>query len=83
MVIPNWIDAATGNLKIEDLPAGVLCRVRAIFSYVKEDVDELSFEVGDIIQMIDYDDPKDKVKCFFALYNLQEYKIIPLNCIEL
>lgn len=58
----NFIaDAATGNLKIEDLPAGVLCRVRAIFSYVKEDVDELSFEVGDIIQMIDYDDPKDKV----------------------
>lgn len=45
--------------------------MRAIFSYVKEDVDELSFEVGDIIQMIDYDDPKDKVNRFIHLfYNL-------------
>lgn len=44
-----------------DLPAGVLYRVKATYGYVKEDVDELSFEVGDIIRVIEYDDPEDQV----------------------
>ncbi|XP_036331986.1 myc box-dependent-interacting protein 1 isoform X2 [Rhagoletis pomonella] len=43
-----------------DLPAGVLYRVKATYGYVKEDVDELSFEVGDIIRVIEYDDPEDQ-----------------------
>ncbi|KAH8233807.1 hypothetical protein KR026_012510, partial [Drosophila bipectinata] len=43
-----------------DLPAGVLYRVKATYGYVKEDVDELSFEIGDIIRVIEYDDPEDQ-----------------------
>ncbi|XP_053966478.1 myc box-dependent-interacting protein 1 isoform X1 [Anastrepha ludens] len=43
-----------------DLPAGVLYRVKATYGYVKEDADELSFEVGDIIRVIEYDDPEDQ-----------------------
>lgn len=44
-----------------DLPAGVLYRVKATYKYVKEDVDELSFDVGETIQVIEYDDPEDQV----------------------
>ncbi|XP_075169256.1 amphiphysin isoform X2 [Haematobia irritans] len=51
-----------------DLPPGVLYRVKATYGYVKEDVDELSFEVGDIIRVIEYDDPEDQ----FFISNLQE-----------
>ncbi|XP_052839871.1 myc box-dependent-interacting protein 1 isoform X3 [Drosophila gunungcola] len=43
-----------------DLPAGVLYRVKATYGYVKEDVDELSFEIGDLIRVIEYDDPEDQ-----------------------
>lgn len=45
-----------------DLPSGVLYRVKATYKYVKEDVDELSFEVGDVIRVIEYDDPEDQVR---------------------
>ncbi|KAM7343335.1 amphiphysin isoform 4-T8 [Cochliomyia hominivorax] len=51
----NKLDATT-----TDLPPGVLYRVKATYGYVKEDVDELSFEVGDIIRVIEYDDPEDQ-----------------------
>lgn len=44
-----------------DLPPGTLYRVKATYKYVKEDVDELSFEVGDTINVIEYDDPEDQV----------------------
>ncbi|XP_037028829.1 amphiphysin isoform X1 [Bradysia coprophila] len=45
---------------ITDLPPGVLYRVKATYKYVKEDMDELSFEVGDTINVIEYDDPDDQ-----------------------
>lgn len=44
-----------------ELPPGGLYRVKATYKYVKEDVDELSFEVGDTICVIEYDDPEDQV----------------------
>lgn len=44
-----------------DLPPGVLYRVKATYKYVKEDQDELSFDVGEIINVIEYDDPDDQV----------------------
>ncbi|XP_050327054.1 amphiphysin isoform X3 [Bactrocera neohumeralis] len=50
----------SGDATTSDLPAGVLYRVKATYGYVKEDVDELSFEVGDIIRVIEYDDPEDQ-----------------------
>ncbi|KMY93267.1 myc box-dependent-interacting protein 1 isoform X5 [Drosophila simulans] len=43
-----------------DLPPGVLYRVKATYGYAKEDVDELSFEIGDLIRVIEYDDPEDQ-----------------------
>lgn len=44
-----------------ELPPGALYRVKATYKYLKEDVDELSFEVGDLICVIEYDDPEDQV----------------------
>lgn len=40
----------------------VLYKVKATYKYTKEDGDELSFDVGDIIEVIEYDDPEDQVK---------------------
>jgi amphiphysin len=45
----------------EGLPPGVLYRVRATYRYQKEDVDELSFDVGEIIQVVEFDDQEDQV----------------------
>ncbi|XP_033253245.1 amphiphysin-like isoform X8 [Drosophila miranda] len=59
---------ANSHANTADLPAGVLYRVKATYGYVKEDVDELSFEIGDTIRVIEYDDPEDQ----FFLANLQE-----------
>ncbi|XP_060524124.1 myc box-dependent-interacting protein 1 isoform X2 [Cylas formicarius] len=44
----------------ENLPPGVLYRVKATYKYTREDVDELSFEVGEIISVIEYDDPDEQ-----------------------
>jgi len=40
---------------------GVLYRVRATYRYQKEDVDELSFDAGEIIRVVEYDDPEEQV----------------------
>jgi hypothetical protein len=45
-----------------DLPPGVLYRVKATYKYVREDADELSFDVGDVVNVVEYDDPEDQVK---------------------
>lgn len=47
--------------------------MKATYKYVKEDVDELSFDVGETIQVIEYDDPEDQVmseakKVFFFIH---------------
>ncbi|CAH2105922.1 unnamed protein product [Euphydryas editha] len=42
------------------LPAGTLYRVRATYRYTREDSDELSFEVGDVIRVVEYDDPEEQ-----------------------
>ncbi|XP_021948533.1 myc box-dependent-interacting protein 1 isoform X2 [Folsomia candida] len=39
---------------------GVLYRVRATYRYQKEDVDELSFEAGEIIRVIEYEEPEEQ-----------------------
>lgn len=45
----------------DNLPPGVLYRVKATYKYTREDVDELSFEVGDVIRVIEYEDPEEQV----------------------
>jgi SH3 domain len=41
-----------------------LYRVKATYKYTREDADELSFDVGDIIDVIEYEDPEEQVsKC--------------------
>lgn len=65
---PNTPPTSTGGATVvsqssattTDLPPGVLYRVKATYKYVREDVDELSFEVGDTINVIEYEDPEDQ-----------------------
>jgi len=45
----------------ENLPPGVLYRVVATYKYDAEDTDELSFEKGEIISVVPYDDPETQV----------------------
>lgn len=42
------------------LTNGAKPKVRATYKYLAEDEDELSFEAGEIIQVIDYDDPSEQ-----------------------
>lgn len=58
--ITNGSANANGRATTTDLPPGVLYRVKATYKYVREDVDELSFEVGDTINVIEYEDPEDQ-----------------------
>ncbi|XP_014245831.1 myc box-dependent-interacting protein 1 [Cimex lectularius] len=44
----------------DNLPPGVLYKVKATYRYNREDVDELSFEVGEVIRVIQYDDPEEQ-----------------------
>lgn len=44
----------------DNLPPGVLYKVKATYRYNREDVDELSFEVGEIIRVVQYDDPEEQ-----------------------
>lgn len=46
---------------LSGLPAGALYRVRATYRYTREDTDELSFDVGDVIRVVEYDDPEEQV----------------------
>jgi hypothetical protein len=40
---------------------GSWLQVKAAYKYQAEDVDELNFEVGEIIQVVEYDDPDEQV----------------------
>merc|ERR1712062_39469 len=44
----------------DNLPPGVLYKVKATYKYQAEDMDELSFEVGEIIDVMEYDDPEEQ-----------------------
>lgn len=68
---PKTITNSTNNVSVpsspmsngattDNLPAGVLYRVKATYKYTREDVDELSFDVGEIIRVVEYDDPEEQ-----------------------
>jgi len=44
----------------DNLPPGVLYKVKATYKYQAEDMDELQFEVGEIIDVIEYEDPEEQ-----------------------
>ncbi|GLH02994.1 Uncharacterized protein GBIM_08930 [Gryllus bimaculatus] len=44
----------------DNLPPGVLYRVKATYKYNREDTDELSFDVNEIIRVVEYDDPEEQ-----------------------
>lgn len=49
-----------------------ILQVRSTYKYTGEDVDELSFEIGDIIRVVEYDDPEEQViKYLFKLLFMQ------------
>lgn len=52
----NILGATTDNLA-----PGVLYQVKASYKYQAEDVDELNFEVGEVIDVVEYDDPEEQV----------------------
>jgi len=63
-IIIFWFTGAT----TENLPPGILYRVVATYKYDAEDTDELSFEKGEIISVVAYDDPETQVSYIFFLY---------------
>merc|ERR1712098_914127 len=44
----------------DNLPPGVLYQVKAAYKYQAEDVDELNFEVGEVIDVVEYEDSEDQ-----------------------
>ena len=56
MRVHNQLGATTDNLD-----PGVLYQVKASYKYQAEDVDELNFEVGEVIDVVEYDDPEEQV----------------------
>uniref|UniRef100_T1IVT4 Uncharacterized protein n=1 Tax=Strigamia maritima TaxID=126957 RepID=T1IVT4_STRMM len=64
----------------ENLPPGVLYRVRATYRYTAEDEDELSFEVGEVVQVIEYDDPEDQEGWLLGMRETNDQKgLFPAN----
>ena len=45
----------------------MLYKVKATYKYQAEDMDELAFEVGEIIQVVEYDDPEEQVRIKYFL----------------
>ncbi|EEB18625.1 Amphiphysin, putative [Pediculus humanus corporis] len=57
---------ATSTKNVEelyDIPVG---EVKATYKYNREDSDELSFDVDEIIRVVEYDDPEEQVLEFFV-----------------
>lgn len=55
----------------------MLYRVVATYKYDAEDTDELSFEKGEIISVVPYDDPETQVSNLPCLYWTMAFDIIP------
>lgn len=50
----------TTDVVTSNKPTVYLHKVKATYKYMAEDDDELSFEAGEIIQVIEYDDPQEQ-----------------------
>jgi len=59
---PTTVTQSEGEkqeISLSEIP-GVLYKVRAAYKYVAEDDDELSFEKGEIINVVEFDDPEEQ-----------------------
>merc|ERR1739848_439717 len=56
---PDMYELPSGA-STDNLPPGVLYKVKATYKYQAEDMDELQFEVGEIIDVIEYEDPEEQ-----------------------
>ncbi|KAG8186635.1 hypothetical protein JTE90_021784 [Oedothorax gibbosus] len=57
------VDNAAGDvspMSLKATAANVLYQVQGTYKYAAEDADELSFDVGDIIDVVEYDDPEEQ-----------------------
>ncbi|XP_067141351.1 amphiphysin-like [Centruroides vittatus] len=50
------------DANVENLPSGVLYKVKTLYRYVAEDLDELSFECGEIIRVVRYDETYERAE---------------------
>lgn len=57
----NVVIVNISGATLTNLPPGVLYRVRATYRYTQEDQDELSFDIGDVIRVVEYEDPEEQV----------------------
>lgn len=61
------------------LPKGVLYQVQATHPYTGEDTDELTFEAGDIINVVPYDDPEDQDEGWLMGIKDDDKGVFPAN----
>ena len=55
----------------------MLYKVKASYKYQAEDVDELNFEVGELIHVVAYDDPDEQVRDFSVFFGDTFFTFIP------
>ena len=58
----HFLSCCVLGASTDHLPPGVLYKVKATYKYQAEDMDELAFEVGEIIDVIEYEDPEEQVR---------------------
>ena len=58
----HFYSCRVSGASTDNLPPGVLYKVKATYKYQAEDMDELAFEVGEIIDVIEYEDPEEQVR---------------------
>ncbi|XP_059091031.1 myc box-dependent-interacting protein 1-like isoform X4 [Tigriopus californicus] len=56
----NSLSSPPKGASTDNLPSGVLYKVKASYKYQAEDGDELNFDVGEVIQVIPYEDPEEQ-----------------------
>lgn len=63
------------------LASGVLYQVRTTYKYEREDVDELTFDVGEIINVVEYEDPEEQEEGWLCGYKVSsnEKGLFPAN----
>jgi len=59
-VSPSLQNGHKQSATTDNLPPGVLYQVKAAYKYQAEDMDELQFEVGEVIDVVEYEEPDEQ-----------------------